>query len=132
MKLEGGCFCGAVRYEATGEPRRVTHCHCIHCRRTSGAPFVTWAEMNVSDFRWTAGEPGSCVTRPGVTRRFCTGCGTQLTYETVESPSTVDVTAASLDEPGLVTPRDHVWADRMLPWIRLDDGLPRYHTKRGT
>ncbi len=39
MTMEGGCFCGAIRYQVDGPPRRVTHCHCLHCRRTSGAPF---------------------------------------------------------------------------------------------
>src|SRR5262249_53077551 len=39
----GGCFCGAVRYEARGRPREVSHCHCPSCRRCAGAPVVTWA-----------------------------------------------------------------------------------------
>ena len=40
--LKGGCFCGRIRYETAGTPFRETNCHCSICRRTSGAPFVTW------------------------------------------------------------------------------------------
>jgi len=130
MALEGGCFCGAVRYRITGGPRRVTHCHCIHCRRTSGAPFLTWAECSERDFAFTKGTPAEFETKARVIRRFCRSCGTQLTYEHADQPGSIDVTAGSLDSPGGLTPDDHLWCDRMLGWVKIDDGLPRYETKR--
>jgi hypothetical protein len=37
-KVTGGCLCGAVRYEAIGDPFSVIHCHCSSCRRHTGAP----------------------------------------------------------------------------------------------
>ena len=40
------------------------------------------------------------------------------------------MTAVSLDTPESVEPEDHVWADRMLPWIHLSDGLPRFALSR--
>ena len=130
MTIEGGCFCGAIRYRIDGTLGRVTHCHCVHCRRTSGAPFVTWAEFDAARFRIVKGTPGRCATRPPVTRQFCRDCGTQLTFRDEEDPGVIDVTAASLDTPESLQPEDHVWADRMLPWIRMEDGLPRYALDR--
>ena len=131
---EGGCFCGDVRYRVEGSPRRVTHCHCLHCRRTSGAVFLTWAEFDAAQFRFTKGRPGLCESRPGVTRQFCTGCGTQLTFQDAENADAMDVTVASLDDPGVMKAEDHVWCDRMMPWLEMNDGLPRYalgrHAKR--
>ena len=123
---EGGCFCGAVRYRVEGAPIRVTHCHCTHCRGTSGAAFLTWAVFEESRFRIVKGTPGRCQSRPGASRQFCAGCGTQLTFRDVEAPGTIDVTACSLDRPEELHPEDHVWADRLLPWIALADELPRY------
>jgi len=127
--MTGGCFCGAIRYQADVSPRRITHCHCAHCRRTSGAPFLTWVEFDPSQFRFIRGTPARYETRPRVTRQCCSHCGTQLTYQHADEPDVIDVTACSLDAPGEVTPEDHVWCDRMIPWIKLADGLPRY--KRG-
>ena len=131
MKLEGGCFCGALKYQINSSPQRVTHCHCIHCRRTSGAPFLTWAAFESADFTFTAGTPARCETRAKVTRLFCPQCGTQLTYQHAEKPNIIDVTVGSLDTPGAVTPQDHIWCDRMLAWLHLDDGLPRYALEKG-
>ncbi len=127
--MEGGCLCGAIRYRVEGNPRRATHCHCLHCRRGSGAAFVTWIEFDPSDFAVVSGTPARYESRPGVTRKFCGQCGTQLTYEHADEPDTIDVTACSLDDVDGISPDDHVWADRMAAWVKLDDGLPRY--KRG-
>jgi hypothetical protein len=37
----GGCMCGAVRYEWTGEPTVMLNCHCRDCQRVSGGAYVT-------------------------------------------------------------------------------------------
>ena len=123
--LEGGCFCGAVRYRVAGD-FGVTHCHCLHCRKISGAPFVTWVEALCSNFAWLQGQPSEFAARPGVTRTYCAGCGTPLTYQNHGHPDSIDITAGSLDDASGLNPDDHVWFDRKLPWIRIDDGLPRY------
>src|SRR5262245_38497837 len=128
--MQGGCFCGAVRYRIDGDPDRVTHCHCEHCRRTGGAPFLTWIEVEASRFALVGGTPSRYTSRPGVTRSCCSRCGTQLTYQHADEPDVVDITACSLDEPDAIAPEDHVWCERMLPWLKLADGLPRYRRSR--
>ena len=42
-------MCGAVRYEASGDPISVIFCHCESCRRHTGAPVVALAGFEVSD-----------------------------------------------------------------------------------
>lgn len=130
MELTGGCFCGAIKYRVDGDPGHVTHCHCLDCRRTGATAFVTWVEFDPRAFAYTRGTPGRYATRPGVERTFCTQCGTQLTFQSQEHPSGLDVTVGSLDAPERITPQDHTWSERMLPWIHLDDGLPRHPRRR--
>jgi hypothetical protein len=131
MKLEGSCFCGAIKFETNTAASRVTHCHCIHCRRISGAPFLTYAEFKYADFTFTSGTPAQYNTRPEVTRQFCSHCGTQLTYRDSEYPHLIHVTIGSFDQSERLIPQDHIWSDRMLPWLQMDDGLPRYTRQRG-
>jgi hypothetical protein len=40
MRYTGGCLCGAVRYEAEGEPVFAGHCNCADCRKASGSGFI--------------------------------------------------------------------------------------------
>ena len=48
LVIEGGCVCGGVRYRLEAAPTQVNDCHCLDCRRSSGAPFVTWVIMDES------------------------------------------------------------------------------------
>ena len=57
MAETGGCQCGAVRYEVSGQPQHVMLCHCGDCRRSSGAPMVAWAAFAEADFKLIQGEP---------------------------------------------------------------------------
>ncbi len=126
MSIKGGCFCRSVRYEAEGPPGRITMCHCKHCRRTSGAPIVAWAEFGEGKFTIIQGNLGQYESRPGVFRQFCQLCGTQLIYKQPGRAPETYVTVCSMDEPEGFAPRDHTWASRMLPWLKIDDGLPRH------
>lgn len=123
--FQGGCLCGAVRYEAIGEPFHITHCHCLDCRRSSGAPFVTWASFRREGFRFTQGEP-RILKWAGRLRSFCPACGTPLTFMASPETDEVGVTICSLDHPETISPGDHTWMEDRLPWIQVADGLPAY------
>ena len=124
--MRGGCFCGYIRYEATGTPFHESNCHCSICRRTTGAPFVTWFSVHRSDFRILSGEPNRFESTAQATRSFCPRCGTQLTFEHHGFPDEVAVTTSSLDTPVSVPPKIHIYVSSKLPWIKLADRLPQY------
>ena len=127
--LTGGCFCGAVRYEADGTPFDETNCYCSICRRTTGAPFVTWFSVRRSGFRVIKGEPARFTSTEKGARSFCSLCGTQLTFEHADFPDEIDVTTGSLDDPELVPPRDNTYTSTRLRWVAAD-GLPEYAKAR--
>jgi hypothetical protein len=126
MTLEGGCFCGAVRYEAAGDPLRVMHCHCTICRRTAGAPVVTWITFPVSEFKWTKGTPTGLKSTASAMRNFCSKCGSHMVF-TIDGAKELDITVGSLDNPVVFAPMYHIFYDTRLPWFELTDGLPAYN-----
>jgi len=126
--ITGGCACGAVRYQATGQPKWVAHCHCRDCRRTTGTAMATYAGFAADQFAYSAGGPRGFRSSPGVTRSFCAACGTPLTYEGERWPGEVHVFVGTMDDPGLVTPTAHVYVAHQLPWLKLADGLKRFRT----
>ena len=56
MGMTGGCHCGAVRYSVAGEPQHVALCHCSDCRKSAGAPMVSWAAFAEGEFDGRAGR----------------------------------------------------------------------------
>jgi hypothetical protein len=128
--IEGGCFCGFMRYRAGSSPSHETNCHCSICRRTSGAPFVTWFTVPHSEFIFTDGEPSSFRSSEHGTRTFCPRCGTPLTFRSAHSPAEIDVTACSLDNPERLPPKDHTRTSSRLSWVKLGDQLPSFPEAR--
>jgi hypothetical protein len=128
--LQGGCFCGRVRYEVTGIPFDETNCHCSICRRTTGAPFVAWFSVRASEFRLASGTPSRFRSSVNAIRSFCGHCGTQLTFQSDDCSDAIDITTCSLDHPEAVSPRDHTHMSKKLRWIHLSDGLAQYSQAR--
>lgn len=128
--LKGGCFCGYIQYEAGGDPTQETNCHCSICRRTSGAPFVTWFTVPVADFHLTSGEPTRFRSSEHAERAFCPRCGTPLTFQSSHYPDEIDVTTCSLQNPELLPPKDDTRTSAKLSWVRLADDLPSFPEAR--
>jgi hypothetical protein len=128
---EGGCLCGAVRYRAEGRPVSVNHCHCRMCQRASGAPVVTWATFPVAQFKWTKGAPTIRRSSEIAVRGFCGACGTALLWQSDAQPDLIDITAGSLDRPETIAPQEHLWTESAVPWLTIEDDLPRYRRSRG-
>jgi hypothetical protein len=126
MIYAGGCLCGRVRYEARGEATNLCFCHCTSCRRATGAPMVPWGTFAAANFAIVQGRLAQFSSSPGVTRGFCAGCGTSLTYRRDDRGGEIDVTLASLDDPAALVPQMHIWVEDKPPWVVIDDGRPQY------
>ena len=125
---QGRCLCGALRFEARGKPLWVTHCHCRSCRRNTGTAFVTFVGYKREQFRIVKGTPQSYASSPGVVRSFCGTCGTPLHYAAERWPGEVHLYVSTLDRSEAFEPKAHIHVGEQLPWLHLDDGLPRFLT----
>lgn len=130
MKLEGGCYCGAVRYEAEGEPVFRGQCHCRECQYISGGNANMVMGWPADGFRYTRGEPKtftrSDLEQP-VTRAFCDTCGTSLTTLSPHLPGVVILKIGTLDDPAVYGgPESAVYTIEMQAFHLIPDGIPTF------
>jgi hypothetical protein len=131
-RFEGGCYCGAVRYEIAGRPAWAGHCHCRSCQLALGGAFVTWTKVAAENFAVTKGKIKVCEKSPGIKRGFCGDCGTTLTYAAEQEVDGQNwradawFSAATLDDPSIASPKAHVYVSHQQPWIKLADDLPTF------
>ena len=124
----GGCLCGAVRFRLASEPYDAGWCHCRTCQLNSGSPAMVFATVPLADYRFTAGE--TAVRRVASSgfghRAFCGECGSPLYTHVEHQADMLDFSVTTLDEPGLVRPGFHIFWSSRVPWMAVDDGLPKY------
>jgi len=121
---EGGCLCGEIRWRATGESRYLIHCHCGQCRRQSGSAFVSAAGFRPDAVSWLNAEPSFFQSSPNAKRGFCPRCGSSISWHYRDDEIAIFV--GSFDHPEGLQPIAHMMTERQLPWLKIDDGLPRY------
>jgi hypothetical protein len=133
MKLEGGCYCGAVRYVAEGEPMMQAQCHCRECQHiTGGSPNVFMA-MPIPGFSYTKGEPKSFsrkdIPNP-VTREFCAECGSHIITRSPGFPAVI-LKAGSLDDPSVFAPQMAIYTVDRQPFHCIPEGIPQFERLPG-
>lgn len=116
--ITGGCFCGALRY-CIERVEQVANCHCSMCRRTSGAPFVSWLVVPRETFAYTQGAPAHLKSSERGDRYFCPACGTPIACVIASQPHHIDITLGSLDQPKRFTPSVDVHRRGRLPWVEV-------------
>lgn len=111
MKYTGGCYCGAIRYEANGDTLLKAQCHCRECQYFAGGQSNLTMSVAVDGFSYTQGKPEQFsrtdLENP-VTREFCGKCGTPLTTLVPSMPQMV------------------IYTSEKQPFHLLPEGVPQF------
>ena len=126
--LSGGCFCGRIRYTLKSPPIWVQCCHCTDCQRQAGTAFVINA-MIETDRIVVAGDAPVAVRMPTSSGRphdvyRCAACQTPLWSDYGGRPGLRFVRVGTLDAPGDLPPRAHIFAADRAHWDHFEDALP--------
>ena len=126
MAITGGCLCGKVRYEITGQLFDSTHCHCSMCRRHHGAIFATYADFKPGSFKWLKGEEWVKIyeTPTGEGWAFCTECGSSLAGSARGVINSITLGSVEGD-PG-VKPESHIFVGSKAKWHEITDDLAQF------
>ena len=125
----GGCACGEIRYEVSGEPMAMVDCQCRDCQRKSGtghSSFVVLpragATLSGKAAQWDMVADSGNVK----TRGFCPKCGSPVYVTFPANPGVIAVHAGSLDEPSRYKPQVVTYTVRGHTWDKLDPALPKF------
>jgi len=102
MEIEGGCYCGQIRYKAVGEPLYKAQCHCRQCQYITGGSANVIMGMPASGFEFTKGEAKGfrkADIEGAATRDFCPNCGTHLLTRASQSPDLLFIKVGTMDDP---------------------------------
>jgi hypothetical protein len=130
MKLEGGCYCGAVRFSAEGDPLFKGQCHCRECQYfTGGHPNVVIG-MPEAGFQLTKGSLKPFKRSDlenGVTREFCAECGTAIISKPPSMAGAVLIKVGTLDDQCVFPGPDMViYTCDKQAYHHVPDGVPSF------
>lgn len=121
-KYAGGCRCGEVTFEVSGEPDRIGLCHCTDCRQESGSAFTFFAVWPAAQFQ----RSGSTVDYEG--RSFCPTCGSRL-FSVDDHEAEIKL-GALVQAPTSLVPSYELWVKRREPWLVPIQGAVQHDEDR--
>ena len=113
------CRCGQLRATCSGEPGRISVCHCLDCQTRSGSAFTAqarWPEASVS----VTGEFATWSPRGGsASFNFCPVCGSTVTFTIASLPGQVAVAIGAFADPQFPAPNFSVYENRKHDWVAI-------------
>lgn len=120
MRIDGGCHCGKLTYEADVDPEKVGLCHCTDCQTLTGSAFSAFVPVPKEAFR-LRGEPRLYVkTAESGNRRaqaFCFECGTRLYASAEHDPQVFNLRIGTARQRAALVPKNQLWCRSALPWV---------------
>lgn len=122
MSRTASCRCGQLKATASGEPVRVSVCHCLACQKRTGSAFSAQArwpadcvEILGTSKQWTrTAESGQTTTY-----HFCPDCGSTVHYAGGNFPDLVAIPLGAFADPYFASPGFSVWERRKHDWIDI-------------
>jgi len=123
MKIDGGCHCGHITYEAEVDPAKVMICHCTDCQAISASAFRTVVPAPEEGFKLLSGTLKIYVkTADSGNKReqaFCPECGTHIYATSVGgAPRVLGLRVGSARQRGELPPQKEVYTESALPWAK--------------
>jgi hypothetical protein len=129
MKIDGGCHCGYITYEAEADPERVNICHCTDCQKLSGSAFRTGIRVASDSFRMISGEPTIYVKTAESGRKraqaFCPRCGSPIYASRVgNAPTVYNIRLGTVRQRDQFVPKAQFWSRSQLHWLPSLPSIP--------
>jgi len=116
------CRCGQLQARCTGDPVRVSVCHCLACQQRTGSAFAVQARWPDERFELTGtfsewsrvGDSGGRATY-----RFCPDCGSTVAYVNDGMAGVTAVPVGAFADPDFPSPKFSVYEERKHRWTAI-------------
>jgi hypothetical protein len=134
MAINGGCACGAVRYECSADPMMAANCYCRDCQHSTGTALASVMLVPKAALKITGtlkqyavkGDSGNEVSRG-----FCPNCGSPILSLIGAMPDFVALKAGSLDDTSQFKPMVQVYMKSAPAWAPVHEHLPKFDKQPG-
>ncbi len=116
------CLCGQLQAECTGDPFRISVCHCLDCKRRSGSAFAfqaRWPEERVrisgEHKEWKRLSDSGNATF----FYFCPQCGGTIAYRNEGFPGALAIPVGTFADPDFPAPDFSVYENRKHEWVEI-------------
>ena len=127
---QGGCRCGAARYEIDLSGANTLNCHCIDCQKHLGAAFSVFTVVPSEQFKWLKKPTGNVAFSDTANRLFCNKCGTYLKWEGIAFADEAEINAMTLDDPTSVKVDEEIFVRSRLSWVKPLAGIAQFEVGR--
>lgn len=135
MAIEGGCYCGALRFKAEGDAMFKGQCHCRECQYISGGHPNVVMGMPEAGFTYTKGTPKGFSRKDlenPVTREFCAECGTHILTRSPGLPGAVLLKVGTFDDPSIFgAPQMVIYTIDRQSFHHVPEGVPTFERRPG-
>jgi hypothetical protein len=136
MKIDGGCHCGYITYEAEIDPADVGICHCTDCQQLSGTAFTTYVFARRGAFKLLGGQPkiylktGSSGAKRA--QAFCPECGSRIyASAAVPDPERYNLRVGTIRQRRELRPQTQLWCRSALGWAMNLGSVEPQHPMQG-
>jgi hypothetical protein len=122
MRIDGGCHCGYITYEAQIDPANVGVCHCTDCQHLTGSAFSTFVFAGKDSFKLLTGKPKIYVkTAESGNKRaqaFCPECSTRIfASAAVPEPERFNLRVGTIRQRRELRPQRQIWCRSAYDWV---------------
>ena len=115
------CSCQSLSVFVTGDPVRVSICHCVECQRRTGSAFGAQVRFPLAAV--TISGPSTAYARRAdsgntLTFHFCPTCGSTVYYTNDALPEFVGVAIGAFADPQAWVPEFSVYERTKHAWVQ--------------
>lgn len=129
MRVDGGCHCGKITYEADIDPDKAGLCHCTDCQTLTSSAFSLFVPVPKEKFRLRGESRVYVKTAESGNRRaqaFCPECGTRIYASAEKDPLVFNLRLGTVRQRAALSPRAQLWCRSALPWVNGLSSVPQH------